>query len=86
VNKKLKYSSKEAPNLSGFPEAVRISLLLDLNPEKTVEEKEPPLLFQTVVRLELADVPAPAGGTDASDNSNSPGNGNTQPGPNGGMN
>ena len=62
VKKKLKYTTTEAPNLSGFPEAVRITLLLDPNPEKSAEKKEPPLAFQTVVRLELADVPAPAGG------------------------
>ena len=71
VKKKVKYTSAPAPNLSGFPEAVRITLLLDSDTEKSVENPEPPLAFQTVVRLELADVPAPAGGMDASDNSSS---------------
>ena len=71
VNKKVKYTSAQAPNLSGFPEAVRITLLLDSDTEKSAENPEPPLAFQTVVRLELADVPAPTGGTEASDNSSS---------------
>jgi prepilin-type N-terminal cleavage/methylation domain-containing protein len=89
VKKKVKYTTVPAPNLSGFPEAVRITLLLDANPEKSAEKKEPPLVFQTVVRLELADAPAPAAGTDASDNSNAAGGNNgAQPGQNtgGGMN
>jgi prepilin-type N-terminal cleavage/methylation domain-containing protein len=89
VKKKVKYTTIPAPNLTGFPEAVRITLLLDPNPEKRAEKAEPPLVFQTVVRLELADVPAPAGGTDASDNSNSGGgNDGAQPGqnPGGGAN
>jgi hypothetical protein len=34
IKKKVKYTTTEAPNLSGFPEAVRITLLLDPNPEK----------------------------------------------------
>ncbi len=89
VKKKVKYTATEAPNLSGFPEAVRITLALDPNPGKSAEKREPPLVFQTVVRLELADVPAPAGGTDASDNSNATGGNNgAPPGQNagGGMN
>ena len=89
VKKKVKYTTTQAPNLAGFPEAVQITLLLDPNPEKSGEKREPPLVFQTVVRLELADVPAPAAGTDASDNSNSAGGDNgAQPGqnPGGGMN
>jgi prepilin-type N-terminal cleavage/methylation domain-containing protein len=89
VKKKVKYTTTAAPNLSGFPEAVRITLLLDPNPEKSAEKKEPPLVFQTVVRLELADAPAPAAGADAADNSNSAGgSGGAQPGqnPGGGSN
>jgi prepilin-type N-terminal cleavage/methylation domain-containing protein len=81
VKKKVKYTTEPAPNLTGFPEAVRITLLVDPNPRKSAEKQEPPLVFQTVVRLELADVKAPGGGADASDNSN-PGGGNNsaQPG------
>ena len=89
VKKKVKYTATPSPNLSGFPEAVRITLLLDPTPEKSAEKREPPLVFQTVVRLELADVPAPAAAADASDNSNSAGgNSGAQPGRNtgGGMN
>ena len=76
-------------NLSGLPEAVRITLLLDSNPRKknpdaaTGEEKpEPPLVFQTVAQLNLADASQNASSSsDAgnSDNSSSsgqmPGNG-----------
>jgi hypothetical protein len=53
-------STKTQSNLTGLPEAVRITLLLDSNPKKknpdstTSEEKpEPPLVFQTVARLNL---------------------------------
>jgi prepilin-type N-terminal cleavage/methylation domain-containing protein len=61
VKKKIKYTDTQAPNLSGFPEAVRITLLLDPNPEKDTDKPEPPLAFQTVVRLELADLPTSSG-------------------------
>lgn len=58
-------SLKVQPNLSGMPEAVRITLLLDPNPRSrstnnTVSlaqdtiTNEPPLVFQTVTRLNLA--------------------------------
>jgi hypothetical protein len=89
VEKKVKYTTTPAPNLSGFPEAVRITLLLDPNPEKSAEKKGPPLVFQTVVRLELADLPAPNAATEASDNSKpAGGNAGSPPGqnPGGGMN
>jgi prepilin-type N-terminal cleavage/methylation domain-containing protein len=89
VKKKVKYTTTEAPNLSGFPEAVRITLRLDPNPEKSTEKEGPPLVFQTVVRLELADVPPPAGGTTAPNNATpAGGNDGMQPGqnPGGGMN
>ncbi|HEY3864434.1 MAG TPA: prepilin-type N-terminal cleavage/methylation domain-containing protein [Verrucomicrobiae bacterium] len=76
VKKKVKYTAVEAPNLSGFPEAVRITLLVDIDPSKTNSIPEPPMAFQTVVRLELADANGPAG-SDASssgnDNSGQPG-------------
>ena len=52
-----------APNLSGVPEAVRITIWMNPNPRKkakaattTIEEEpvsEPPLVFQTVARLNL---------------------------------
>jgi type II secretory pathway pseudopilin PulG len=82
IDKKVKYTTTPPPNLSGFPEAVRITLLLDPNPNKNMEKREPPLVFQTVVRLEMADVPAP-GGAGASDNATPPGGNNgVQPGQN----
>ena len=60
-----KGSRKELPNLSGMPTAVRITLTFDSNPQAkpldaekvTTDEsvpKEPPLIFSTVVYLELA--------------------------------
>jgi prepilin-type N-terminal cleavage/methylation domain-containing protein len=62
--KKNRSSTVEAPNLTGMPEAVRVTLLMDSNPKKknpdataTADEKpEPPFVFQTVVRLNLAGV------------------------------
>jgi hypothetical protein len=53
-------SSRQANNLSGLPEAVRITLLMDSNPKKknpdaaSEEKSEPPFVFTTVVRLNLA--------------------------------
>jgi hypothetical protein len=83
VKKKVKYTTTQAPNLAGFPEAVRITLLLDASPGKSTEKAEPPLVFQTVVRLELADVPVPSGGSGTPDNSTpAGGNNGTQPGQN----
>ncbi|MGA2542779.1 MAG: prepilin-type N-terminal cleavage/methylation domain-containing protein [Verrucomicrobiota bacterium] len=87
VKKKVKYTTTPPPNQSGFPEAVRITLLLDPNPDKSTEKAEPPLVFQTVVRLELADVAAAGGSSAAPDNSDG-GSDAGQPGqnPGGGMN
>ena len=55
-------AASEQNNLSGLPEAVRITLLMDSDPKRknpdsvTPEEKpEPPFVFQTIVRLNLAD-------------------------------
>ncbi len=57
---KAQTSNRERSNLSGLPEAVRMTLWFDPNPaakkaatEKT-ERSEPPFEFQTVVRLNLA--------------------------------
>jgi len=79
VKKKTKYTTVQPPNMSGFPEAVRITLLLDPEPGKSAEKAAPPLAFQTVVRLELADVGAtsggstPAGGDDSAQPGQNPG-------------
>jgi prepilin-type N-terminal cleavage/methylation domain-containing protein len=52
-------SAAETDNLSGLPEAVRITLLLDSDPKKKKpddeEKTEPPLVFQTIAYLNLAD-------------------------------
>ncbi|MBU6402067.1 MAG: prepilin-type N-terminal cleavage/methylation domain-containing protein [Verrucomicrobia bacterium] len=63
-------STLEPANLTGMPEAVRVTLWLDPNPppagagHPARDTNEPPLVFQTVVRLNLADRPPPpsAGG------------------------
>jgi type II secretory pathway component PulJ len=52
-------TQRDQPNLSGMPQAVRVTLLLDSNPKsRAVSESgeraiEPPLAFQTVVQLNL---------------------------------
>lgn len=89
VKKKVKYTDVPPANQSGFPEAVRITLRLDTssstNAAKNPEKQEAPLVFQTVVRLELADVPAPTVGAGAADGANQPGgNDASQNGLNGG--
>jgi prepilin-type N-terminal cleavage/methylation domain-containing protein len=62
--KKGQTAAREEPNLTGLPAAVRITLLLDSHPKKkkpatdSLEEAtpEPPFVFVTVVRLNLADI------------------------------
>jgi prepilin-type N-terminal cleavage/methylation domain-containing protein len=84
IKKKVKYTTIQASNVVGFPEAVRITLLLDPNPGKITAKPEPPLAFQTVVKLELADVPPPEGGANASDDSMPDGGDNGAQNPGGG--
>jgi prepilin-type N-terminal cleavage/methylation domain-containing protein len=88
IKKKVKYTTTPPPNLTGFPEAVRITLLLDPNPDKSTEKQEPSLVFQTVVRLEMADTPAPSGAGAADNATPAAGNNGTPAGqnPGGGMN
>jgi type II secretory pathway component PulJ len=58
---KAENSNREQSNLDGMPQAVRITLMFDSNPKSkpatpTEEHKpEPPLVFQTVALLNLAD-------------------------------
>ncbi len=74
-------SQRDQSNLDGLPEAVRITLLMDSNPKSkpppgsTERVVEPPLVFQTVARLELADISKnnSAGGSDNSQDNNTPG-------------
>jgi len=85
-------SMREQNNLSGLPEAVRITLLMDSKPGKKnpdlaagEEKPEPPLAFQTVARLNLVSATqnnASAADAGNSDNPASPG----QPPDNGGNN
>lgn len=72
---KAENSNRDHPNLEGMPEAVRITLVFDSDARTkrpapaNRNESGAPMVFQTVVRLELADVaqdtsagaPAPAG-------------------------
>ena len=66
---KAQTSNRSQPNLTGMPEAVRITLWLDSNPRAkstadaanvesaiTVDKatREPPLVFQTIARLNLS--------------------------------
>jgi len=82
-------STRSQSNLTGMPEAVRITLLLDSNlnkkpPATAAGEKQPgpPFVFQTVVRLNLAGITQSAeDAANNSDNSTSP-----SPPPNGGNN
>jgi len=68
-------SSRQQNNLSGLPEAVRITLLMDSHPKKSEpdatggeEQPEPPFVFTTVVRLNLAST-TQNGSTSSGDNS-----------------
>lgn len=88
---KAQFSLRARANLSGMPEAVRITLWLNPNPPaKPAEDgqsstNEPPLVFQTVARLRLAGSPqtAPASGTnsvpDTSSQNQAPGQGQGAP-------
>ena len=80
IRKRVKYTTEQATNLTGFPAAVRITLQLDLDPGKVEEKAQPPLTFETVVGLEA---PLPIGAAGASDTA-MPSNGDdgSQPGQN----
>jgi hypothetical protein len=76
-------SQKYQPNLYGMPEAVRVTLVFDSNPKsKGVPGKgervpEPPLVFQSVARLNLAGTSQPGTPGDSSGQQGQPG---AQPG------
>lgn len=58
---KSQFSLKQEPNMYGLPEAVRITLLVSPNPGKAKsteaeDNPEPPMVFQTVTRVNLAPV------------------------------
>jgi prepilin-type N-terminal cleavage/methylation domain-containing protein len=74
--RKQQTSLRAKGNLSGMPEAVRITLWLDPNPKakpadpKDKDNAEPPLVFQTVARLNLAG--ASSGGASGADPADTP--------------
>jgi hypothetical protein len=77
-------SLRERSNLAGLPEAVRITLWFDSNPGRKAgagldeQKPEPPLVFQTVARLNLAGAAQRGSSADSSDASQSADQ--TQPG------
>ena len=76
-------SQKYQPNLYGMPDAVRVTLAFDSNPkskaglEKSERVTEPPLVFQSVARLNLAGSSRPGTPGDSSGQEAKPG---AQPG------
>ena len=84
---KAQTSLRDQPNLSGMPEAVRISLWFDSKPASKVSEAEPektaepPMMFQTVARLNLAAGNSQSSSSiDASSDATTAANGATIPG------
>lgn len=73
---KIENSLKDHPNLSGMPESVRITLTLDVGrPAVGKEPSEPPLVFQTIARLNLSAIAAQTSSASASNrvsNTNGP--------------
>jgi prepilin-type N-terminal cleavage/methylation domain-containing protein len=73
--RKRENSFLEHPNLFGMPEAVRITLWFDSNPRSVrkdseqKEKKEPPLVYQTIARLNLATVSQSSGSSSSSSSS-----------------
>jgi hypothetical protein len=76
---KAENSQLQQSNLEGLPKAVRITLMMDSDPKSKTDPTTgqriiaPPLVFQTVAQLNLADA-------SQSDADNSSANGNTSPG------
>ncbi len=80
---KAQNSARSRPNLTGMPEAVRITLWFDSDPPGSksgaakADTNAPPLVFQTVARLNLASTASrqstQSGGTDGSNTTGRPG-------------
>jgi type II secretory pathway component PulJ len=90
AKRKQQFSQRERTNLSGLPEAVRVTIMFDTAPRgkksealdpATAEKEEPPppLVFQTVARLNLA--AAATQSSSSSSSSSTTESGNTQPTP-----
>jgi hypothetical protein len=76
--KKAATSNRDQPNLAGLPEAVRVTLWFDSDPQAkpagtTESQTNVPMVFQTVARLMLADVKQPSGGSGSSDDTSQQG-------------
>jgi general secretion pathway protein J len=76
--RKAETSNHYQPNLTGMPEAVRVTIWINprLKPSENMDNPEPGLVFQTVTRLNLAKVSSPA----APDNPNGANAAPSQPG------
>jgi type II secretion system protein J len=73
---KAQTSNKERFNLSGWPEAVRVTLSIDCSTKRgslvdtaAADRPEPPLVFETIVRVNLADLADSSSTTGSSTNS-----------------
>jgi hypothetical protein len=80
--KKKETSNRDQPNLSGMPEAVRITLWFDSDPQAKLaagadSRTNAPMVFQTVARLMLADTTQPSAASSSSDDTSSQGQGTT---------
>jgi prepilin-type N-terminal cleavage/methylation domain-containing protein len=91
-NAKAENSQRDQSNLDGMPEAVRITLLLDSNPNLKTDPQtgkrniEPPLIFQSVACLNLADASQDDTGNSADNSTQNPGDQSAPGTPNGGQN
>ncbi len=89
---KAENSQREQSNLDGLPEAVRITLMLDSNPNSKTDSKtgkrtlKPPLVFQTVACLNLAAAAQDNAGTSTSTSTQNPSDQPAPGTPNGGQN
>ena len=74
--KKTQTSNRDQPNLEGMPEAVRVTLWFDSDPQaklsaSTEQHTNAPMIFQTVARLMLADTTQPGAASSSSDDTSS---------------
>ena len=85
-------SQRQQSNLEGLPEAVRITLMMDSNPKSKVNLQtgerviEPPLVFQTVAYLNLADAAQNDGGSPTDNSSGNSAGQSASPNQSGGGN
>jgi hypothetical protein len=75
IKGKKQTSNRDQPNLSGMPQAVRITLWFDPDPKAKSANSEtrtnPPMTFQTVARLMLANVSQPSASSSSSSDTGS---------------